>query len=49
MNIALWIAQGILCAVFLGAGGMKVFAYKKFRESSEKHSQGRDPVFPKAW
>jgi uncharacterized membrane protein len=33
VNIALWIVQGILCAMFLGAGGMKVFAYSKYKES----------------
>lgn len=33
MNIVLWIAQGILCALFLGAGGMKVFAYPKYQAS----------------
>jgi uncharacterized membrane protein len=32
MNIALWIVQGILCAMFLFAGGMKVFAYRKYKE-----------------
>jgi hypothetical protein len=33
MNITLWIAQGILCFAFLGAGGMKVFAYSKYKAS----------------
>ena len=33
MNIGLWIVQGILCVMFLGAGGMKVFAYPKYVKS----------------
>jgi uncharacterized membrane protein YphA (DoxX/SURF4 family) len=33
MNVALWIAQGILCVLFLGAGGMKVFAYSRYKAS----------------
>lgn len=33
MNIALWVVQGVLCALFLYAGGMKVFAYRKYEES----------------
>lgn len=37
MNIALWIAQLVLCIAFLGSGGMKVFAYRKY-----KASVGRD-------
>ena len=32
MNIGLWIVQGILCVLFLGAGGTKVFAYRKYKE-----------------
>jgi uncharacterized membrane protein len=32
MNIGLWIVQGILCVLFLGSGGMKVFAYRKYKE-----------------
>jgi uncharacterized membrane protein len=36
MNIALWIAQGLLTLIFLAAGGMKVFAYEKFKQSAEK-------------
>jgi len=33
MNTALWIAQMVLCVAFLGAGGMKVFAYRKYQET----------------
>jgi putative oxidoreductase len=36
MNMAFWIAQGLLSLIFLGAGGMKVFAYEKFKQSAEK-------------
>jgi uncharacterized membrane protein len=32
VNIALWIVQGVLCAMFLFAGGMKAFAYGKYKE-----------------
>jgi uncharacterized membrane protein YphA (DoxX/SURF4 family) len=35
MNLALWIVQGILCFAFLMAGGMKVFAYEKFKKMGE--------------
>ena len=37
MNTGLWIAQMVLCVAFLGAGGMKVFAYRKYLETA-----GRD-------
>jgi len=33
MNIALWFVQGLLCVAFLGSGGLKVFAYRKYLES----------------
>jgi len=33
VNIALWIVQGLQCVLFLGSGGMKVFAYRKYKES----------------
>ena len=32
MNTALWIVQMVLCVAFLGSGGMKVFAYKSYKE-----------------
>lgn len=32
MNLALWIVQGLLCAFFVMAGGMKVFAYERFKK-----------------
>lgn len=34
MNTGLWIAQLVLCVAFLGAGGMKVFAYRKYKETA---------------
>jgi hypothetical protein len=37
MNTGLWIVQMVLCVAFLGAGGIKVFAYRKYKESA-----GRD-------
>jgi uncharacterized membrane protein YphA (DoxX/SURF4 family) len=36
MNLALWIAQGILAFVFIAAGSMKLFAYPKYRAMLEK-------------
>jgi uncharacterized membrane protein YphA (DoxX/SURF4 family) len=38
MNLALWIVQGLLCAVSLMAGGMKVFAYEKYKKVAESKS-----------
>ena len=35
MNTALWIAQGILAAAFLMAGGMKAFAFDAFAEKMD--------------
>jgi uncharacterized membrane protein YphA (DoxX/SURF4 family) len=31
MNIALWLLQGLLAALFLAAGSMKIFAYEKYK------------------
>jgi putative oxidoreductase len=36
MNIASWVTQGILAFVFIMAGGMKLFAYQKYRAMLEK-------------
>jgi uncharacterized membrane protein YphA (DoxX/SURF4 family) len=41
MNIALWIAQGLLCAAFLMAGSMKLFAFEKFKADAENRSPKR--------
>jgi len=36
MNIALWVAQGLLSLAFIAAGTMKVFAYQKYKAMSER-------------
>jgi len=40
MNLALWIVQGLLAIAFLASGGMKVFAYEKYKAMSEKNGPG---------
>src|SRR5580704_19059539 len=37
MNIALWIVQVLLAASFLASGGIKLFAYQKYKAMSEKN------------
>src|ERR1700675_504878 len=37
MNIGLWAAQVLLGVAFIAAGGMKVFAYEKYKAMSEKN------------
>jgi uncharacterized membrane protein YphA (DoxX/SURF4 family) len=37
MNIALWAVQVLLGSAFIAAGGMKVFAYEKYKAMSEKN------------
>jgi hypothetical protein len=37
MNIALWAVQVLLGVAFIAAGGMKVFAYEKYKTMSEKN------------
>jgi len=37
MNLALWIVQGLLSLAFLAVGGMKLFAYEKYRTQTEKN------------
>ena len=37
MNLALWIVQGFLAFAFIGIGGMKVFAYEKYKVMTEKN------------
>ena len=44
MNIALWIAQGLLAAMYLMAGSMKVFQTVKARENMT-WTQGRSDGF----
>ena len=36
MNMALWAVQVLLGVAFIAAGGMKVFAYEKYKTMSEK-------------
>jgi uncharacterized membrane protein YphA (DoxX/SURF4 family) len=40
MNTALWIVQGLLAVGFLFFGGMKLFAYEKYKKVSEERSPG---------
>jgi len=37
MNIALWATQVVLAFAFIAAGGMKVFAYEKYKTLSAKN------------
>jgi uncharacterized membrane protein YphA (DoxX/SURF4 family) len=37
MNISIWIVQVLLAVAFAGAGGMKIFAYGKYKATSEKN------------
>jgi uncharacterized membrane protein YphA (DoxX/SURF4 family) len=37
MNIALWVVQILLAVAFIAAGGMKIFAYEKYKAASEKN------------
>ena len=37
MNVALWVVQVLLALAFIAAGGMKVFAYEKYKAMSEKN------------
>jgi hypothetical protein len=38
MNVALWIAQGLLAFAFIAAGAVKLFAYEKYKALSEKQN-----------
>jgi uncharacterized membrane protein len=40
MNVALWIVQGLLAVGFLLVGGMKLFAYEKYKKMTEARSPG---------
>ena len=37
MNIALWVVQVLLSLVFIAVGGMKLFAYTKYKAMLEKN------------
>ena len=39
MNVALWIVQGLLAFAFIAAGAMKLFAYEKYKATSEKQNR----------
>jgi uncharacterized membrane protein YphA (DoxX/SURF4 family) len=41
LNLVLWIAQGLLCAAFLMAGSMKLFAFEKFKADAEARNPQR--------
>ena len=43
MNLALWIVQGFLAFAFIAIGGMKVFAYEKYKALSEKNGPSGIP------
>jgi len=36
MNLAIWIVQGLLAFAFIAAGGMKLFAYEKYKPSRRR-------------
>ena len=44
MNIILWIAQGLLAAMYLMAGSMKAFQPAKVRENPDQKSCRRHAV-----
>lgn len=37
MNVALWVVQVMLALAFIATGGLKVFAYEKYKAMSEKN------------
>ena len=47
MNITLWIIQTVLGALFLFGGGMKLFAFEKYRTTTEARSKGKGLGFSK--
>jgi hypothetical protein len=47
MNLVLWIVQGLLCAFFLMAGGMKAFAYEKLKKIGEAKSPNQSSTLSK--
>ena len=45
MNIALWVIQGLLAALFLFAGGMKLFAYDRYKKmGAQQHPDQEFPI-----
>lgn len=45
MNVPLWVVQVLLALAFIAAGGMKVFAYEKYKAMSEKKGAGLQTPF----
>lgn len=41
MNVGLWIVQGLLALLFLLAGGMKLFAFDRYKTMAEQRSPER--------
>ncbi len=41
MNIALWVVQGLVAALFLLAGSMKLFAYEKYKVQGGQNAPSR--------
>jgi len=41
MNIALWLLQGLLAALFLAIGSMKAFTYEKFKAQAGEGAPSR--------
>ena len=44
MNLALWIVQGFLAFAFIGIGGMKVFAYEKYKVMTRRTDPAASPT-----
>jgi uncharacterized membrane protein YphA (DoxX/SURF4 family) len=43
MNTALWIIQGLLAAMFLFSGGMKLVAFDRYTTMIQERSAGKGP------
>jgi uncharacterized membrane protein len=42
MNIALWLLQGLLAALFVAIGSMKVFTYEKFKAQAGERAPSKN-------
>lgn len=49
MNVTLWIIQVVLGAFFIFGGGMKLFAFDKYRAMLESRSKGKELGFSKGF
>ncbi len=47
MNVVLWVVQVALGALFLFGGGMKLFAFDKYKKTTEARSHGKGLGFSK--